>query len=122
MGMDEGIIRISITPKLSIKGCHNIYLFVLTLLICISCFNLVYHVFGIGIGRFSVDLMIECVVWWILRVISARWLAWYRLSPPVVVDVITDLFCLCSYSVPLGYLFMGQLFYIFFFCGDFSYM
>ena len=67
----------------------------LTLLICISCFNLVYHVFGIGIGRFSVDLMIECVAWWILRVISARWLALHRLLPSVVVDVITGSFLLC---------------------------
>ena len=69
-----------------------IYFFGLTLLICISCFNSVYHVFGIGIGRFSVDLMIECVAWWILRVISARWLALHRLSPSVVVDVITGSF------------------------------
>ena len=67
-------------------------IFVLTLVICILCFNLVYHVFGIGIGRFSVDLMIECVAWWILRVISARWLALHRLSPSVVVDVITGSF------------------------------
>ena len=97
--------------------------FVLTLIIGILCFNLVYHVIGIGIGRFSVDLMIECVVWWILRVISARWLTLYRLLPSVVVDVITVSFCLCVYSVPLGCCFVRQFYFIcIFFCVDFTHM
>ena len=92
-------------------------IFVLTLVICILCFILVYHVLGIGIGRFSVDLTMECVVWWILRVISARWLAWYRLSPPVVVDVITDLFCLCSVPfLQVTSLWVSFILYIFFLC------
>ena len=52
-------------------------------------FYSVCHVSGIGIDRFSVDLIIEWAVWWILRVISARRLALYRLSPSVVADVTT---------------------------------
>ena len=42
-----------------------------------------------GIYRFSVDLTIEVVVWWSLRVISAKWLAEDRLLPSVYDNVIT---------------------------------